>query len=593
MKFKFTIGRRIGLGFAIFILLTMVAFILTIVTLNDSKRQTETVVGQVTPSVAELKEINLLLQRSHTDISKWFFNTSFNDIEFRNELKSIINKEYPQKKASLIELAKLWSDDEKDKLKVIFGRIETLFKIYHTEIMDPLSTAEAYEDPTIIMMARLPYEDSEISIKTIYRNLNTLILQKQEFAEHVKQEMFSSLDFLKRFVQLLGITLVIGGILIAVFTTRSITKPIQVLKKMLLSMGLGILPTERIAATRDEIGEMGNALNDLIQSMHHTTDFANETGAGNFEATYTPLSKDDSLGHALLKMREGLAENERVLEQKVIERTEEVVRQKSEIETKNEELEILYKQVTDSIHYAKRIQDAILPTNNVVKQLLPDSFILFKPKDIVSGDFYWIEKKDDLVYFAAVDCTGHGVPGAFMSLVGHNVLKDIIKNTTVTKPSEILDALRDGVISTLTVDESGKQAKDGMDMTLCAINYKTMELQYAAAFNPLVIIRNGELVIYQANKFPIGAFIGEKTNFDNHTISLQKGDQIFIFSDGYADQFGGPNGKKFMVGNFRKLLTRISQLESPAQKEELNKILVNWQGEQEQVDDVLVIGVKV
>jgi serine phosphatase RsbU (regulator of sigma subunit) len=338
---------------------------------------------------------------------------------------------------------------------------------------------------------------------------------------------------------------------------------------------------------------MGNALNDLIRSMQHTTDFAKQTGAGNFEATYTPLSKDDSLGHALLKMREDLAENERILEQKVIERTEEVVRQKSEIESKNEELEILYKQVTDSIHYAKRIQDAILPSNNTVKKLLPDSFILFKPKDIVSGDFYWIEKKGKLVYFAAVDCTGHGVPGAFMSLVGYNILKDILNNTNITRPADILDSLREGIVATLRADDSGKQAKDGMDMTLCAINYETLELQYAAAFNPMCLIRNGELILYQANKFPIGSYIGEKVGFDNHTIQLVPGDQIFIFSDGYADQFGGPNGKKFMVGNFRKLLAQIAPLPSGEQKEKLDQTLLSWQGAQEQVDDVLVIGVKV
>lgn len=592
MKFRFTIGRRIGLGFAIFILLTTVAFILTIMTLIDSKRRTETVVGQVTPSVAELKELNLLLQTSHTDISKWFYNSSWNDVEFREELKKIIDKDYPKKKEVLTKFSELWPAEEKEQLKVIFNRIETLFKVYQSDIMEPLGSASAYEDPNILMIARLPYEDSEISIRTIYKNLNALILHKQKFAEDVKEEMLSSLEFLKKFVQILGITLVIGGILIAIFTTRSITKPIQVLKKMLLSMGLGILPTERVSASRDEIGEMGNALNDLIRSMQHTTDFAKETGAGNFDASYTPLSKDDNLGHALLKMRDDLAENERSLEQKVIERTEEVVRQKSEIESKNEELEILYKQVTDSIHYAKRIQDTILPTNTKVKQLLPDSFILFKPKDIVSGDFYWIEQKGELVYFAAVDCTGHGVPGAFMSLVGHNVLKDIIKNTSATKPSEILDAMREGVITTMTVDES-KQAKDGMDMTLCAINYEKMELQYAAAFNPMCLIRNGELILYPANKFPIGAFIGEKTSFDNHVIPLQKGDQIFIFSDGYADQFGGPSGKKFMVGNFRKLLAQIAPLSSPEQREKLDETLLSWQGGQEQVDDVLVIGVKV
>lgn len=590
---RFTIGRRIGLGFAIFILLTVVAFVLTVITLNDSKRRTETVVRKVAPSVAELKELNLILQRSHTDISKWYFNSSFNDIDFRNELENIIKVEYPEKKQILTSYSEEWTKEEKEQMEVIFKKIEALFRQYQSDIMDMLSTPAAYNDPNIYLLARIPYEQSELDIKSIYKNLNSLIDSKEKFTEDVTQEMFSSINFLKTFVQLLGITLMIGGVLIAIFTTRSITKPIQVLKKMLLSMGLGILPKERVKARRDEIGEMGNALNDLIRSMQHTTNFARETGAGNFDAKYTPLSKDDLLGYTLLKMRDDLAENERVLEQKVIERTEEVVRQKSEIETKNEELEILYKQVTDSIHYAKRIQDAILPNNNFVKEVLRDSFILFKPKDIVSGDFYWVEKKNNLVYFAAVDCTGHGVPGAFMSLVGHNILKDIIKNTSATKPAEILDAMREGVVNALKVDESGKQAKDGMDMTLCALNYDTLELQYAAAFNPLYIIRNGELIIHPANKFPIGYFVGEKVGFDNHTIQLQKGDQIYIFSDGYADQFGGPNGKKFMVGNFRKLLTKISAHDSITQKAKLDETLVNWQGGQEQVDDVLVIGVRI
>lgn len=593
MAIRFTIGRKIGLGFGSFIVLTMVAFILTVFTLNDSKKQTETVVGQVTPSVAELKELNLLLQRSHTNVSKWFYNKSFNDIEFRDELKNIIRVEYPEKKKLLLALSLTWSADEKTQLRVIFGRVETLFKVYQNEIIGQLNSAEAYEDPNIYMMARLPYEDSEVNIKTIYRNLNSLIAFKQEAAEKVKDEMFDSFKFLKGFVQLLGITLVIGGTLIALYTTRSITKPIQVLKKMLLSMGLGILPKERIQTRNDEVGEMGVALTDLIQSMEQTTKFAKETGAGKFDANYKPLSKDDTLGHALLKMRDDLAENERSLERKVMERTEEVVRQKSEIENKNEELEILYKQVTDSIHYAKRIQEAILPPKTIIDQILPNSFVLFKPKDIVSGDFYWVEKKHNLTYFAAVDCTGHGVPGAFMSLVGHNILKDIISNTDIIKPSEILDKLREGVINTLHVSNKGTQSKDGMDITLCCINYDTLELQYAAAYNPLYIVRNGELIQYGANKFPIGAFIGEKENFDNVTIQLQKNDQLYVFSDGYADQFGGPKGKKFMVGNFRKLLTQISQKPVKEQMDFLDKILADWQGDLEQVDDVLIIGLKV
>jgi serine phosphatase RsbU (regulator of sigma subunit) len=593
MKMRFTIGRRIGLGFAMLILLTVVAFVLTVIIVNDSRNRTETVVGQVMPSVAELKELNLLLQRSHTDISKWYYNKSFNDIDFRDDIRKIIKSDYPHKKAKLSEYAKRWPKEEVDQLHTVFDKTESLFQDYQNDIMNPLSTAEAYDDPTIYFQASFPFQECEENIKEIYKKLDRLIRLKQKSAENETDAMYTQFKFLKTFVQLLGIFLVIGGLLVAIFTTRSITRPIQVLKKMLLSMGLGILPKERVSASRDEIGEMGNALNDLIRSMQHTTDFARETGAGNFEASYTPLSKDDSLGHALLKMRDDLAENERVLEQKVIERTEEVVRQKSEIETKNEELEILYKQVTDSIHYAKRIQDAILPTAGAIRTLLRDCFILFKPKDIVSGDFYWIEKKENLVYFAAVDCTGHGVPGAFMSLVGHNILKDIINNTSATKPGEILDRLREGVVSTLRVDDSGRQAKDGMDMTLCALNYDTLELHYAAAFNPLYIIRNSELILHPANKFPIGSFVGEKVNFDTHTIQLQKGDQIFIFSDGYADQFGGPNGKKFMVGNFRKLLTQVAGYDSATQKQKLDETLVTWQGGQEQVDDVLVIGVKI
>jgi serine phosphatase RsbU (regulator of sigma subunit)/HAMP domain-containing protein len=593
MAFRFTIGRRIGLGFGIFILLTVVAFISTVVTVKDSKSRTETVVGQVTPSVAALKELNLLLQRSHTDISKWFYNSSFNDVDFRVELQNMIQVEYPKKKKDLTSLAKNWSPEEKKQLRIIFSKIEALFGTYKNEIMGQLSTIEAYNDPNILMMARLPYEESESSIKEIYKNLTNLIETKQNVAKQVTARMYKSFNFLNSFVELLGIALVIGGILIAIFTTRSITQPVQKLKKVLLSMGIGILPKERIRVSNDEIGEMESALNELVQSLHQTTDFAKQTGSGNFSASYKPLSKDDNLGHALLKMRDDLAENERSLEQKVKERTEEVVRQKEEIEEKTGELEILYKQVTDSIHYAKRIQEAILPPNNFIAQVLPKSFVLYKPKDIVSGDFYWIEKKNELIYFSAVDCTGHGVPGAFMSLVGHNILKDIINNTDIVKPSEIMDKLREGVVNTLHADKSGKETKDGMDMTLCCINYQTLELQYSAAFNPLYIIRDNILIEHKANKFPIGSFIGEKTNFTNNTLQLQKNDQIFIFSDGYADQFGGPKGKKFMVGNFRNLLTKISSMEPSLQKQILDTTLIEWQNDQEQVDDVLVIGVKV
>ena len=585
MKFKFTIGRRIGIGFAIFIIATMVAFILTIITLNDSKTRTETVVSQITPSVADLKEINLLLQRSHTDISKWFYNKSFNDVEFRTELERIIKKDYKTKKNHLIVLSAIWTPNENQKLKIIFNQIEALFLIYEEDIMQQLSTADAYEDPNIYMMARLPFEDSETSIQAIYKNLNDLISIKQKFAELEIKTMFSSLDFLKRFVQLLGITLVIGGVLIALFTTRSITKPIQILKKMLLSMGLGILPKERITESRDEIGEMGKALNDLIQSMQHTTDFAYETGKGNFEATYIPLSKDDSLGKALLKMREGLAESERILEQKVIERTEEVVRQRHIVEEK-------HKEITDSINYAERIQRSFLATKELLDENLKDHFVFFKPKDIVSGDFYFAEKlTNNSFLLATADSTGHGVPGAIMSLLNITSLEKAIENQD--QPSDILNTTRKIIIERLKKDGSAEGGKDGMDCSVICFDFKKKKIIVSAANNPVWIVRGSETIEIKPDKMPVGKHDKQDVSFTQQTIDIKKGDVIYTLTDGFSDQFGGSLGKKFMSKKLRELLSKNAHLPMEEQRSILENTFISWVGDLEQIDDVTLIGVRV
>ena len=585
MDFKFTIGRRIGIGFAIFIIGTMVAFILTIITLNDSKTRTETVVSQITPSVADLKEINLLLQRSHTDISKWFYNKSFNDVEFRKEIKRIIEKDYPIKKNHLIVLSAIWTPNENQKLKVLFNQIDALFVIYKEDIMQQLSTADAYEDPTIYMMARLPFEESETNIQAIYKNLNDLISIKQKFAELEIKTMFSSLDFLKRFVQLLGITLVIGGVLIALFTTRSITKPIQILKKMLLSMGLGILPKERITESRDEIGEMGKALNDLIQSMQHTTDFAYETGKGNFEATYIPLSKDDSLGQALLKMREGLAESERILEQKVIERTEEVVRQRHIVEEK-------HKEITDSINYAERIQRSFLATKDLLDQNLKDHFVFFKPKDVVSGDFYFAEKlTNNNFLLATADSTGHGVPGAIMSLLNITSLEKAIENQD--QPSDILNTTRKIIIERLKKDGSVEGGKDGMDCSVICFDFKKKKIIVSAANNPVWIVRGSETIEIKPDKMPVGKHDKQDVSFTQQTIDIKKGDVIYTITDGFSDQFGGSLGKKFMSKKLRELLSKNAHLPMEEQRSILENTFISWVGDLEQIDDVTLIGVRV
>ncbi|HTL82974.1 MAG TPA: tetratricopeptide repeat protein [Bacteroidia bacterium] len=264
------------------------------------------------------------------------------------------------------------------------------------------------------------------------------------------------------------------------------------------------------------------------------------------------------------------------------------------LEMHNAEITLQKKHITDSINYAKKIQDSILPPEHLVQNILPDSFILYEPKDVVSGDFYWVEKRDNISIFSAVDCTGHGVPGALMSVVGFNLLTQAVNEKGITKPSDILHHLDFGVNKLLRQSDKGSVVKDGMDLGLVALNMKTNEMQFAGAFNPVYIIQDGELKEIKADKFPIGINTdGVTDEYTNHVVQMKKGDMIYLLSDGYADQFGGPHGKKFKYNRLRELLKQIWQLPLHEQKKALRDAFLNWKAGHEQVDDILVIGVRV
>lgn len=276
------------------------------------------------------------------------------------------------------------------------------------------------------------------------------------------------------------------------------------------------------------------------------------------------------------------------------EKNRNIEEQKEQIQFQHGLLEYKNKEIMDSIKYAKHLQLAILPPDTQVKRLLPDSFIFYKPKDIVSGDFYFIEEWGTQVLVAAADCTGHGVPGAFMSIVGNNLLQQAVFNFGLGKPFLILNNVNKNISRMLHQHEETATVKDGMDIALVSIDRTTNKIEYAGAFNPLWIVRGTELIELKADKQPVGEFLGEElASFTHQEFIPQKGDVLYIFTDGFADQFGGPKGKKFKYKALQEVLIRNSQKPMEVQKQELEKALVNWQGSLEQIDDILVMGIRI
>ncbi|MES2593354.1 MAG: SpoIIE family protein phosphatase [Bacteroidota bacterium] len=271
-----------------------------------------------------------------------------------------------------------------------------------------------------------------------------------------------------------------------------------------------------------------------------------------------------------------------------------------ELDITNKKIENAYriieektKAITDSIHYALRIQRATLPHRSDILAALQHSFVLYKPKDIVSGDFYWFAQNEQKILIAAVDCTGHGVPGAFMSIVGSERLNDAIRNEN--NPSTILSLLNKGIKASLRQSENAESTRDGMDLAFCSIDLKTNIIEFSGANRPLWIIRKDSTLIEEikATKVAIGGLTKNDQYFETHTVQLQKGDTFYIFTDGYADQFGGPEGKKLTSKKFREILLSIKDLAMKEQEKHLDLFVENWKKGYEQVDDILIIGIRV
>lgn len=403
------------------------------------------------------------------------------------------------------------------------------------------------------------------------------------------------LDTLVRWISLF---VLLAGIFIAGGVTRAIRRPLLKVRARLLYLSRGIDHPFSMPDRKDEIGEMARALDRLADGLRRTRDFSAAVGRGQFDTHYTPLSDEDVLGKTLIAMRDDLAGFEREMEAKVAERTEALTRQTALLEEQGDELTRLYNDLTSSIDYARRIQAAILPSEANRRSIFDRHFVLYMPRDGVSGDFPWFHKLDAWRMFAAVDCTGHGVPGAFMSLLGHNALQHIGK--VYTQPGKILDRL-----NTLARDvlhrgkDSGLDAEDqvpdGMDIGLVSINLEEGRLEYAGAHSPAYIVRDGAITELKPDKRAIASFETGAHKYQTHTHELKDGDMVYCASDGYADQFGGPKGRKFMRKRFRALLEEIAGMGVDEQERQLRDRIERWRQEtgEDQVDDILVCGVRI
>lgn len=290
----------------------------------------------------------------------------------------------------------------------------------------------------------------------------------------------------------------------------------------------------------------------------------------------------------------------KLAEEEIMQQKEEIEAQRDEIGEQKKIVDEKNKDITDSINYAKNIQNAILPTLSLIKKSFPDTFVLFKPRDIVSGDFYWYNENENFSFFAAVDCTGHGVPGAFMSMLGFAFLNEIVNKENISDPAIVLNKLREQIVKSLHQEGRLNDSKDGMDIVLLMLDKKTKLVQFAGANNPLYLIRNSELIEYKGDKMPI-AYHLRMDSFTKQDLQLESGDSLYLFSDGFADQFGGPKGKKFMYKKLKEILLETQDHSMEEQKQLLDKAIEEWMNytnpetghPYSQIDDILIIGVRV
>ena len=525
-------------------------------------------------------------------MKQWVFVQRREDDLERIEALSLCTQRIPAQLMRLDSISGRWSNEQKMERNLLSAEVQALLLAYD-DVRKLLPEFNSYTDQTAMMTAEDLFIDDGVIQKPLQKAQARLrqLIDQQRAAMGVEIAIMNSsfADLTQVFIWVAA-TVIVIGIILAFITIRSIVRPVNSLRQKLYNLSQGIYSLHETRANNDEIGDMAKAVDRLVRNFERTKEFSLSIGAGKFDMVYEPLSQHDELGGALLQMRDDLASYRNQMEEKVAVQTLEIREQKERVELQNERVTELYNDLQASIDYAQRLQSTILPSPEAIRDVFPQHFVLYRPKATVSGDFYWFANKGKKLMFAAADCTGHGVPGAFMSLVGHNALNQATK--VYYKPSQVLNTVNRLSAQALRANEN-HLVKDGMDIALCTIDMDAMELEFSGAQNPVYIIRGAELMELSGDGFSIGSYVNGEREFTSKKSEIQSGDCIYAFSDGYADQFGGPAGKKFMRKQFRQLLIEVNSLSMDEQLVAIQKRFDDWRGEQEQVDDVLVIGVRV
>ncbi len=593
MKLRFTISRKIGTGFGLFIMAVGVVFYFTNRTLTQSRQINQQINEVYAPSVKELEQLENWVVRTHQLMKSWATIQRREDDLDHQEAIDLCEKNIPEQVKKIKAYSQFWGDEERQKLSNLSDMIVRLLSSY-SEIRAVLPTFDSYADPMNSMLAEEyflsggelehTYDEARHSLMVLTR------IQRETMSEKI-ETMNAAFDTLNKLLVNIAIVVLLSGIILAYLTSQSIIRPVNSLKRKLQNLSQGIYSVHQTKAGNDEIGDMAKAVHSLITNFERTKEFATAVGSGNFEINHEPLSEHDEMGKSLIRMKNELASYRDDMERQVAEQTIEIRQQKEAVEGQKEKITELYNDLQSSIDYAKRLQETILPNHELILSMFPDSFVLYRPKATVSGDFYWFKQKGTKKIFAAADCTGHGVPGAFMSLVGHNVLNQAAK--IYSSPAQILNSASRLAGEVMRANSGEHYMKDGMDIALCAFDEEIMQLEFSGAHNPVYIIRNNEVITLDSDPFSIGTYVNGEREYSNRTIKAEDGDCVYLFSDGFVDQFGGPKNKKFMRKNFQNMLLSACHLPMAEQKWRITETLDQWMGDQEQIDDILVIGVRI